>query len=69
MHIHTRAQERKTVSIEQLATEFRLRSVDVIDRIRGLEDMGRLTGVMDDRGKVRVCACVCVCDYVCVCLV
>lgn len=25
---------------------------DVINRVEGLEQMGRLTGVMDDRGKV-----------------
>lgn len=43
---------RKTVPLEQLATEFKLRTTDVIDRINGLEAMGRLTGVMDERGKV-----------------
>jgi len=42
---------RKTVPLEQLATEFKLRTTDVIDRIHGLEAMGRLTGVMDERGK------------------
>ena len=26
---------------------------DVIQRVQGLEAMGRLSGVMDDRGKVR----------------
>lgn len=30
-----------------------LRAQDVINRVEGLEQMGRLTGVMDDRGKVR----------------
>jgi hypothetical protein len=43
---------RKTVPLEQLATEFKLRTTDVIDRINGLEAMGRITGVMDERGKV-----------------
>jgi hypothetical protein len=31
-----------------------MRTTDVIDRINGLEAMGRLTGVMDERGKVCV---------------
>ena len=39
--------------LEQLATEFKLRTTEVIDRVQGLEAMGRLTGVMDERGKVR----------------
>lgn len=43
--------ERKMVSIEELATEFRLRSTEVVDRIQGLEAQGQLTGVMDERGK------------------
>eukprot|EP00955_Chlamydomonas_euryale_P030455 320552-Chlamydomonas_euryale.AAC.36 len=43
--------QRKTVPLEQLATEFKLRTTDVIDRVQGLEAMGRLTGVMDERGK------------------
>jgi len=30
-----------------------MRTTDVIDRISSLEAMGRLTGVMDERGKVR----------------
>lgn len=38
--------------LEQLATEFKLRTTDVIDRVHGLEAMGHLTGVMDERGKV-----------------
>lgn len=39
------------VNIEEVATEFSLRSSEVVDRIQGLESMGRLTGVMDERGK------------------
>ena len=46
-------QERKTVALDDVAAEFGLRTQDVINRIQGLEAMGRLTGVMDDRGKVR----------------
>ena len=45
--------ERKTVALDDVAAEFGLRTQDVINRIQGLEAMGRLTGVMDDRGKVR----------------
>eukprot|EP00879_Flechtneria_rotunda_P003416 GHRR01003644.1.p1 GENE.GHRR01003644.1~~GHRR01003644.1.p1 ORF type:complete len:315 (+),score=125.81 GHRR01003644.1:250-1194(+) len=44
-------QQRKMVPIEEAATEFGLRSSEVVDRIQGLESMGRLTGVMDERGK------------------
>ena len=40
-----------SASDPQLATEFRLRSVEVVERIRGLEAQGALTGVMDERGK------------------
>ena len=43
--------ERKTVLLEELAAEFDLRVPDVINRVQGLEQMGRITGVMDDRGK------------------
>lgn len=43
--------QRKMVPIEEAATEFGLRSSEVVDRIQGLEAMGRLTGVMDERGK------------------
>ena len=42
---------RKTVHLEDLASSFGLRVTDAIDRVRGLEAMGRITGVMDDRGK------------------
>ena len=40
------------VPLDQIAVEFKLRTTEVIDRINGLEAMGRLTGVMDERGKV-----------------
>ncbi|KAK9820108.1 hypothetical protein WJX72_006218 [[Myrmecia] bisecta] len=43
--------ERKTVVLEDLAAEFGLRVQDVINRVQSLEAMGRITGVMDDRGK------------------
>lgn len=40
-------QMRKMVPIEEAATEFGLRSSEVVDRIQGLESMGRLTGVTE----------------------
>ncbi|GAB2230633.1 hypothetical protein Droror1_Dr00014913 [Drosera rotundifolia] len=41
----------KCVPLEDLAAEFRLRTQDCINRIASLESVGRLSGVMDDRGK------------------
>ncbi|XAR67478.1 hypothetical protein NMG60_11002251 [Bertholletia excelsa] len=41
----------KCIPLEDLAAEFKLRTQDCINRINSLEDMGRLSGVMDDRGK------------------
>lgn len=41
----------KCVPLEDLAAEFKLRTQECINRITSLEDMGRLSGVMDDRGK------------------
>ncbi|KAL9265069.1 DDRGK domain-containing protein [Drosera capensis] len=41
----------KCVPLEDLAAEFRLRTQDCINRITSLESVGRLSGVMDDRGK------------------
>lgn len=43
--------KQKCVPLEDLAAEFKLRTQDCINRIISLEDMGRLSGVMDDRGK------------------
>jgi len=48
--------DRKTVMLDEVAAEFGLRTQDVINRIQSLEAIGRLTGVMDDRGKVRYSA-------------
>jgi hypothetical protein len=42
---------RKIVVLEELAAQFGLRASEAVSRVRGLESMGRLTGVMDDRGK------------------
>lgn len=41
----------KCVPLEDIAAEFKLRTQDCINRINSLEAMGRLSGVMDDRGK------------------
>ncbi|KAI3810024.1 hypothetical protein L1987_19630 [Smallanthus sonchifolius] len=43
--------KQKCIPLEDLAAEFKLRTQDCINRITSLEDMGRLSGVMDDRGK------------------
>ena len=37
--------------LEELAAEFGLRTADAVSRVQALESMGRITGVMDDRGK------------------
>ncbi|WMV48789.1 hypothetical protein MTR67_042174 [Solanum verrucosum] len=44
-------QKHKCVPLEDLAAEFKLRTQECINRISSLEEMGRLSGVMDDRGK------------------
>ncbi|OIW12091.1 hypothetical protein TanjilG_06296 [Lupinus angustifolius] len=41
----------KCIPLEDLAAEFKLRTQECINRISSLESMGRLSGVMDDRGK------------------
>ena len=43
--------EKKVVVLEELAVEFNLRTQDAVSRVKSLEQMGRITGVMDDRGK------------------
>ena len=42
---------RKTVALEELAAEFGVRTAEAVARVRALEADGRITGVMDDRGK------------------
>ncbi|OUC40912.1 hypothetical protein D917_00581 [Trichinella nativa] len=44
-------QKAKVVSMEELAGQFQMRSIDVIDRLKNLLADGMLTGVIDDRGK------------------
>jgi len=42
---------RKVVVLEELASEFNLRTEQAINRVQALEKMGHLTGVFDERGK------------------
>ncbi|GAB4817445.1 hypothetical protein N2152v2_004491 [Parachlorella kessleri] len=42
---------RKTVALDELAAEFGMKTQEAIQRLQTLEEQGRLTGVMDDRGK------------------
>lgn len=35
----------------QVAAKFGLKAQEVLNRVEGLEAMGRITGLMDDRGK------------------
>lgn len=41
----------KVVMLEELATKFGLKTQDAKMRLENLEEMGQITGVMDDRGK------------------
>ncbi|XP_046850262.1 DDRGK domain-containing protein 1-like [Xenia sp. Carnegie-2017] len=41
----------KVVLLEDLASHFNLRTQDAINRVKVLQEMGRITGVVDDRGK------------------
>ncbi|KAH9492972.1 hypothetical protein Btru_024013 [Bulinus truncatus] len=43
--------ETKVVMLEDLAGHFKLNVQDVIQRVQALQAEGRLTGVIDDRGK------------------
>ncbi|GAV60660.1 DDRGK domain-containing protein [Cephalotus follicularis] len=43
--------KQKCVPLEDIAAEFKLRTQECINRITSLESMGRISGVMDDRGK------------------
>jgi len=43
--------ETKVVMMEDLAGHFALKTQDVINRVQDLQAEGRLTGVIDDRGK------------------
>jgi hypothetical protein len=43
--------ENKVVVLDDLATHFNLRPKEVATRVTNLEQMGRISGVQDDRGK------------------
>lgn len=43
--------ENKVIVLEDLATQFKLKTQAVIDRITDLQETGTLTGVIDDQGK------------------
>lgn len=42
---------RKTAGLEEVAAEFGLRTTEAVAKVQALEAEGRVTGVMDDRGK------------------
>jgi len=44
-------QERKVVMLEDLAAEFNMKTVETIELIERLDKEGRLSGLVDDRGK------------------
>ncbi|XP_074642556.1 DDRGK domain-containing protein 1-like [Tubulanus polymorphus] len=41
----------KVVMLEDLAAHFKIKTQDCIERVQSLQEEGRLTGVIDDRGK------------------
>jgi DDRGK domain-containing protein 1 len=41
----------KVIEMDELAAHFDLRTQDAIQRVESLLEMGRIEGVMDDRGK------------------
>ncbi|CAC5399015.1 DDRGK1 [Mytilus coruscus] len=43
--------EMKVIMLEDLASHFKIKTQDAINRVQELQDEGRLTGVIDDRGK------------------
>lgn len=47
--LHT--QKHKVVVLEDLAARFHLPAQETINRVESLEKMGRISGVIDDRGK------------------
>lgn len=42
---------RKVVSLEDLSGEFKISSVDLVERLQQFEKQGRICGIIDDRGK------------------
>lgn len=44
----------QVVELETISTEFGMRCSEVISEIQELEAQSRLTGILDERGKVRM---------------
>jgi len=44
-------QRHKVVVVEDLAAEFEIKTADMIELIQSLDKQGRISGVIDDRGK------------------
>jgi len=44
-------EDTKVVLLEDLAAHFKMKAQDCVDRVTQLSEEGRLTGVLDDRGK------------------
>ena len=42
---------KKIAPLDEVASEFKLKAQEVVNRVEGLEAMGRITGLLDDRGK------------------
>lgn len=42
---------RKVVALEDLSGQFKINSNELIERLKSLEDNGRICGIIDDRGK------------------
>ena len=42
---------KKISPLDEVASDFKLKSQEVVNRVEGLEAMGRITGLLDDRGK------------------
>lgn len=47
----THIERKKVVVLEELAAEFGIPARAAVARVQALEQMGRITGVLDDRGK------------------
>ena len=43
----------KVVVLDDLASEWKMRTADVVNRLTALEQSGRITGIMDERGMRR----------------
>lgn len=46
-----RVQNRKVVELDWLAARYRLRTAELVERMRALLEAGALSGVFDERGK------------------